>query len=336
MISDRHSKWRSPIEKKLPPIIKVVVQTATLKQLKKKKEIENRYSFSTRSNTSRGLKSRNDELVTDVCKTSTPSKTKTKVQNGTTKVRESFLVIELQQQIEELKNEFEIKESHRLLEISVLKTKLDEQTRIYGANKRISDFESKTIDLLCKKIDAHLESISDRAESWDMNLGFDINTANESKSENKTKASYEMKDIHHARELSTILSESALSDNSKTGASPSEFEWKYSQLKNKIDQLINANKHLQTQFKVKQKRDSSLERKMSIVDDKITKEVVLPIPNHRNTRNRTNYLSKEDPYQISINIPKIPKRMFSFYNFYSRCGISRYSNKRRSKRHIFS
>jgi hypothetical protein len=79
--------------------------------------------------------------------------------------------------------------------------------------------------------------------------------------------------------------------------------------------MIKANKNLQTQFKVKEKRDSSLERKMSIVEDKITKEVVLPTPNHRTTRNRTNYLSKEDPYQISIKTPKIPNRMFSFIIF---------------------
>jgi hypothetical protein len=336
MITDRHSKWRSPIEKKLPPIIKVVVQTATLKQLKKKKEIESRYSFSTRSNTSRGLKSKNDDIVTDNCKTGNPSKAKSKVQTDTTNLRESEVIIGLQQQIEELKNEFEIKESHRVLEISVLKTKLDEQTRVYGAIKRISDFESKTIDLLCKKIDAHLESISDKAESWDINYGFDWNTACESKSESKTKASFEVKDTRHTRELSTILSQSALSDNSNTGDSRSEFEWKYAQLKNKVEKMINANNYLQAQFKVNEKRDSSLERKMSTVEEKITKEVVLPTPNHRATRNRTNYLSKEDPYQISINIPKIPKRMSSLYNFYSRYGISRQPNKRRSKRHIFS
>jgi hypothetical protein len=57
-----------------------------------------------------------------------------------------------------------------------------------------------------------------------MNYGFDTNTACESRSENKTKASFEMKDTHHTRELSTILSESALSDNSKPDDTPSEFE----------------------------------------------------------------------------------------------------------------
>jgi hypothetical protein len=200
------------------------------------------------------------------------------VQTQFSKTADQSCIDSLEQDYQDLKNEYEIKESQMQLEIHMLKAKLEEQVQINLGTKKILSLENKSLDLLNKKVENYLErenytdidgletSVKLPPEELEFTrTGTEISS--NILSDKKYKPSSKDHDI-------SCISESAISVGSKSDSASNEFESKYSKLKTTIELLLKINKKLKTklQDKTRPRFESSGHIKPHMVTQEITIE----------------------------------------------------------------
>lgn len=209
------------------------------------------------------------------------------------KTKDESIINELKQDMQDMRNEYEVKESHMKLEINMLKAKLEEQTQINLGTKKILALENKSLDFLTRRINRYLDSLAnDNEEDED----------NDAVSETKGSANNNTEELKNTtKEFSSPTKDNASSGQSDSGLSvpskaetvSSEFDSKYATLKAKVESLIEMNKKIKTELKVKQKRDSSEERKILEHDQSTDK---ISSAGNQKDLSLLNVVDADDPY----------------------------------------
>ena len=212
----------------------------TLEKLKKRKELQNKYSNLRQL---RSAKMPKDKNSSDTKRRKNQSRAsgfgmydkETQTQTASTFTTEgsssstSFgKIYEMEQHIHDIKNEYEVKESHLKLEISMLKAKLDEQIQINLGTKKIVGLEHKSLNLLINKIDTYLinEDVLD-LEDTEKSLLFGDTQDSE-------------------------LNESPLFEGRKRSVGGSkELDSSFAKIKQKVEVILKINKKLKQELSLK-------------------------------------------------------------------------------------
>lgn len=280
-------------------------------KFKKRKEIQSRYSQLTKMKTATSFKESRNTLKsggkTALNMTTVTDTSDAETQTQFSKTKDESVINELKQDIQDMRNEYEVKESHLKLELTMLKSKLEEQVQINLGTKKILALENKSLDLLTKRIDRFIEACNNDNDEEDGSIKDDMSDSHLTKSATKDGS----KDSDRRRSgpspikesISSLMSDEGTSLTSRAETAATDFDSKYAKLKGKVETLISMNKKIRAELKVKQKREASEEKK--IVEDekpldKSLQETLLS-PNLIN-------LPDDDPYQ-SDSMSKVIKPM---------------------------
>ncbi|CAI2367916.1 unnamed protein product [Moneuplotes crassus] len=196
-------------------------KTIAMEKLLKNKEIGEKYSQIRRKKTNATHKSKNLSNMTSQTYKGTPKIIYT---------YQSDLVSELEVDIQNMNNEFGIKESQLSLEIDMLSTKLEEEKSINTSTKKILDLHNKKVELIVKRIDHNIASSHKAIHRHKVSIG----------SENEI----------FAKNANTIFSnESSKVDKKCKQSKPLSLEENCSMLQQKIEELLQAHKQLRDQLK---------------------------------------------------------------------------------------
>jgi hypothetical protein len=276
-------------------------------KFKKRKEIQSRYSHLTKMKTATSFKESRNTLKsggkTALNMTTVTDVTDAETQTQFSKTKDESTINELKQDIQDMRNEYEVKESHLKLELTMLKSKLEEQVQINLGTKKILALENKSLDLLTKRIDRFIEACNNDNDEEDGSIKDDMSDSHITKSATKDSDRRRSGPSPIKESVSSLMSDEGASLTSRAETAATDFDSKYAKLKGKVETLINMNKKLRSELKVKQKREASEEKK--IVEDekpldKSLQETLLS-PNLIN-------LPDDDPYQ-SDSMSKVIKPM---------------------------
>lgn len=275
---------------------------------KKMKEVQSRYSMFNKSKTIKQPTEVHKSNKKSMRKTVTFDSNDVETQTQFSKTHDEATINELNQYIQDLRNQREIRESQLSLEITMLKAKLEEQAQINLATKKLLALENRSLDLLTTKIDSYLK------ESEKIEIDNDLHVENDS----ETLSSKDMatKVAETKENLSSNMSDGGNSASTMTENASKEFDSKYAKLKAKVESILEINKRLREELNVKKKRDSSKERKITDDDKASVKEST---PEER--RKSLNAQQYENSYQmqqipqfgiipISLNSGNMPQCKF--------------------------
>jgi len=277
------------------------------------KEIKSRYSTIAKAKT---LNSKRDVIKS--AKTTARGKVNKTfvIQNTDAETQTQFSVskdgVDLDEIKQDLSSEYEVKESLQNLEVRMLKAKLQEQINANITAKKIISLENKSLGLLIKKVDSHIQSQQNMVDYEKNSLDGDtlsdtplskkFSLATNVENIKNSEINQDSKQMH-----SNCVSESGAIDISHPEAVSKEFDNQYTQLTEKIDILIKMNKSLINELNVK-KSESSEEKK--IEDDKSTTkgysvdEMIYPDKspsNDENPDNNSKIKFSNPPSPLNIN-----------------------------------
>mmetsp|Transcript_38382 Transcript_38382/g.43981 ORF Transcript_38382/g.43981 Transcript_38382/m.43981 type:complete len:331 (+) Transcript_38382:244-1236(+) len=173
----------------------------------------------------------------------------------------------------EVKYKYEIQMRHMQIEISMLRTKLDEQIQTNIATNRLITLENKSLDLLIKQLETYLES----AKESHNKVCQERDDSSKESIPDLDQQFVKDEDIFLTKEtLASIRSDSDTPISHKHESLSTEFEERYSRLKTRIDELIKHNKKVSDEFAAERKLEQMSETKTDKENDSTTNIIDSP------------------------------------------------------------